>query len=374
MGDVTKDDNFRQCPRCRYQNTVDNAFCYNCGYSLTAPLAEAPIQEKKWRKGPIIAASSVLFVLLVAAVMLIGLPAIRESQLAERYAAAIALLEKEDYAAAEQEFLSLEDYEDAPQQAAISRDYLDYQDAVALMESNDFEGAMEGFEVLGTFEDSTVLAEECRNNINYATTLALMESGQYEDAYTEFYALGSFEDSTLLAEECLDIIDYEIAEESFNAGRYYDAWKEFSALGDYQDSAARAENCRQPYPENGESYHSEDFSGGTTLTISTDSGPMPTYIKVYTDSDELVSCVFLHTSAAVDIKLPSGTYRFKTATGEYWYGEEQLFGDEGYYQSLLFDGNNDTVYIDVGFGPYELTLGGVVDGNVGTQGIDPDDM
>ena len=101
---------------------------------------------------------------------------------------------------------------------------------------------------------------------------------------------------------------------------------------------------------------------------------MPTYIKVYTDSDELVSCVFLHTSAAVDIKLPSGTYRFKTATGEYWYGEEQLFGDEGYYQSLLFDGNNDTVYIDVGFGPYELTLGGVVDGNVGTQGIDPDDM
>jgi hypothetical protein len=79
----------------------------------------------------------------------------------------------------------------------------------------------------------------------------------------------------------------------------------------------------------------------------------------------LVSTIFLTSNASITIDLPNGTYKIKAALGNTWFGTEEMFGDEGTYSLLTFSGGAETIAL--ADGDWELTLGGVSNGNVGSK-------
>lgn len=102
------------------------------------------------------------------------------------------------------------------------------------------------------------------------------------------------------------------------------------------------------------------------LKINTGAGN-PTYIKIYTVGGQLVKTLFIRAGDSVHTNLGQGSYVVKYASGDTWYGEEEMFGDTGVYQKA------DTVleYSESGVG-YELTLENVVGGNLGSVGQNKD--
>lgn len=170
----------------------------------------------------------------------------------------------------------------------------------------------------------------------------------------------------------MEQLDYIEAAVTFKSGRFYTAQGMYQAIS-YQDSVERAEKCIQKWPKNGQVYINKDYKHtNTRLYIHGDMGDnQATYIKIYTLDNVLVSTAFVASSKSVTVKLPAGTYKMKVGTGSLWYGFEEAFGNgsNAYYSQLIFPGNVDSCTLDAGSG-YNLTLGGVTDGNVGSQGED----
>ena len=74
-------------------------------------------------------------------------------------------------------------------------------------------------------------------------------------------------------------------------------------------------------------------------------------------SDMLGKEVNLTVSAADDIAYGFGA----------WYGETEMFGEEGVYQRLVFDGGSDVITLKKKY-TYTVTLRSASNGNVGTSG------
>jgi hypothetical protein len=125
-------------------------------------------------------------------------------------------------------------------------------------------------------------------------------------------------------------------------------------------------DCIVPWPKTGELYHSSKYrSSAMTLHIKiasqdTDSA---TYVKIYADSDTLVSTMFIAGSDTVSTDLPGGVYSIKMGVGKTWYGETDAFGSEGHYETMVFDNEETEVELKSG---YEYTL------TINTTHSDPD--
>ena len=78
--------------------------------------------------------------------------------------------------------------------------------------------------------------------------------------------------------------------------------------------------------------------------------------------------LFVEGGRSVEIKIPSGTYEIRYATGKDWYGYQYLFGPETAYSKT-----NRNFSFSYGSG-YELTLYKVVNGNLSTSTIHPEDF
>jgi len=89
-------------------------------------------------------------------------------------------------------------------------------------------------------------------------------------------------------------------------------------------------------------------------------------------SGEPVLTIFVRGGETVKVKVPLGTYVVKYASGDMWYGYEQLFGEKTSYskasQRFTFDrfGNQTT--------GYTLTLYQVLNGNLHTENIQPQEF
>ncbi|MGL4607843.1 MAG: zinc-ribbon domain-containing protein [Eubacteriaceae bacterium] len=247
-----------------------------------------------------------------------------------------------------------------------------YQDAISKMDDGSYEEAEKLFIELEDYKDSQDLALDCRNSVDYDIGIELKNSGNYLEAKKIFKELGTFKDARELTKECNDNINYDKGKAAYDAGEFYTAYSYLTSASDFKDANQLAETCRQPYPGINEIYRNPSFGGGVGLIIQTNpSNPQPSYIKVYTEDNTLVSCVFINSGGRAGISLPGGNYRIKVATGEDWYGEKEMFGDEGSYSVLLFDNGNEIASLNSA-GDYELVLGGVQGGNVGSQHEDMD--
>jgi tetratricopeptide (TPR) repeat protein len=296
-------------------------------------------KPKKSKKGLFIALGAVLLVILLVVGGFVGFNIYRSSN----YDKAVASFESGEYQQAYDAFDKLGDYQDAPWFKDLAQQWLDYQAAQALLDAEDFEGAKRAFEALGEFEDSTNLALLCQHNIDYLAAIDSYDKGDFDSALTAFSALASagFSD----ASDWKNKTSYALAAGLYDAGDYYGAFKAFQALGSYEDSSTRMEQCTTAYPSTGEHYHNGDYvSSASAIAINSGNANYAAYFKIYSGST-LVSTIFLNAGGSCTIEVPPGLYGIKEATGDYWFGEEIMFGDEGYYEVMLFDGGYD--YFDL---------------------------
>lgn len=126
--------------------------------------------------------------------------------------------------------------------------------------------------------------------------------------------------------------------------KYYSARQAFeeSAWGDWADRAAA---CEQAWPKTGQLYKNPDVKGSaTTLSVQFNSDEdTAMLVKVYTMDDVLARTLFIGGTGKASTSLPAGTYVIKDGTGTAWYGEEEAFGEAGYYEIMTFSDGEQQV-------------------------------
>jgi tetratricopeptide (TPR) repeat protein len=338
--------------------------------------------------------------LLVVCAVLIPLLIRNTRQL--KYNEGVTLFEQGDYAAAQARFATLGSFDDAEEMAQYCENKIAYQDAEASMRQGDYEDAKERFLALGEFEDAPEQAELCKNTLAYAEAEELEDAGSMQAAAEAFYALGDFEDAPERAEFCSNTVaydkaeellsqgDYEGASELFaelaadefsnaqeryqycidtlayldaeallNAGSYYDAYLAFESLSGFEDASNRMYECIQTFPDTGETYHNEAYSARScSLTIEPpEQDGSWNYMKIYAENGDLVSRIAIGQGDKAKIWLPKGNYRIKAAYGYGdWFGETDLFGDDGYYYILQNGSDDNDIFTLKSNYIYTLTL------------------
>ena len=129
----------------------------------------------------------------------------------------------------------------------------------------------------------------------------------------------------------------------------------------------------QTFPSNGTIVSYTDDEAIAPLEIVTSSDDTYYFLKLSdysTDTD--VMAVFIQPGQTVDINVPLGSYQIKYATGDIWYGEEDLFGPNTSCSKLAdvfdFTISGDTVY------GYTIELIMQTDGNLGIDGLSINDF
>ncbi len=290
-------------------------------------------------------------------------------QLAMDYEAAVAIMDSGDHAAAIGAFNALGSYEDSMELKTECQNQLDYAAAIAAFEAKDYGTALPAFKLLGTYQDAQEHVKECENAIAYEEAAALKQAGDYTQAAAQFLALAdaSYLDSLEMGKECL----YKDAEAAYEQGAFYQAYKKFSdsELAEYSDSAARAAACVQEHPKTGILFQHEDYKKSQcTIKFEPSKDGNVTLIKIYTPENLLIGVLFIREGATAQIKVPAGKYIVKTAYGKQWFGEEDMFGDDGTYRTLLEYGEAVQQF-DKNF-IYTFTLR-TTGGNLGGQSENP---
>ena len=130
-------------------------------------------------------------------------------------------------------------------------------------------------------------------------------------------------------------------------GRYYSARMAFevSGFGDWEE---RAQACIQPWPETGELYSNSEVYGDITALCVVFNGTPDTamLVKIYTVDGVLARTMFIGGSGSATTYLPEGVYIIKDGAGEEWYGEQEAFGADGYYEIMTFDDDVQEVLLE----------------------------
>ncbi len=152
---------------------------------------------------------------------------------ADRFQAAVDLVQAGRYDEAAQAFDALGHYPDAPQYALYSR-------ALASAENGNWAQACSTFKTLGSFLDSPILTD-------YALGRALESTEDYENALNAYAGLEQYGDVSARISALPGLIlarDYRAAAALEEQDDLAGAESAFLALGSYQDSAARAAAIR----------------------------------------------------------------------------------------------------------------------------------
>lgn len=302
---------------------------------------------------------------LALVLIVIGIFAVMEIRQANEYDQATSMLSQQSYADAKEKFESLGSYRDSSEKAMLCQQHLDYELALSHMSDGEYETAQQEFKDLVPFEDSADMVAECQRYIEYNSAEGLAVEMNYAEAEGIFRSLAadSFLDSEERANECA----YALAEGFLAAGENYKAYKAFLGLGGFGDSADRALGCVIPNPASGEIYRNGDFGAtDSPIVISSKDVSNPYYVKIYS-GETVVSTIFLNPNSSVTVSLPVGSYTLKAASGKQWFGETDLFGDDGYYYVMVFGGDaGDTMVIEPNY-EYTLDLEVAEGGNVDSR-------
>lgn len=287
---------------------------------------------------------------------------------AEQYGEALAILNELYKVDTEGRFT-----DEAERLSGACSDMLHFNEAKALFEQGEYEQTLELIDRYGLqgMEGAEDVVAECTRRITFGKIDTLMANGAYADALAllDTEAGRQIPDRAARVTECKNRIAYGEAEAALKDGRNYDAYLAFRALGSFSDAEGRAKKCIVSKPKTGETYHNGSFnSSAVSLTIIPPKDDTCTYFKIYAVKDgkeTLVSCAFIRSGEKVTVKMPTGTYLFKSAysSGD-WFGETDMFGDNGVYQRLKVNGADSCSLTK---GKWELKLRqNVSDGNVET--------
>ncbi len=277
-----------------------------------------------------------------------------------RYEEGVKLFSSGDYASAADAFKAAGNYSDAESRATESLKAVSYEEGEKLFAEGDYSGAAAAFGAAGDYLDAAELARISEDNGNYESALKLMDEGSYAEAAELLLSLDpdEFPDRDDLLYESENMPKYLEAVDALSAGQRYAAYKAFNELGNFKDSSKLKNECIVSMPSTGELYHNDDYKGSAcSLTVKPPSDGSATYFKIYNaDESALVSAAFINSGDKVKIKLPAGDYIFK-ASYSYgaWFGEDEMFGDDGVYQRLRSSGSSDVFTLKKNY-VYTLTL------------------
>lgn len=224
-------------------------------------------------------------------------------------------------------------------------------------------------------EEETELTDYAVKGLWYIYANDLWTEFSFEEAIEIFENLGDFKDSASMAAMVQSDLDYYTglyaeAETYYNNGEYYKALEIFDSMPRFRDSSDRAASCYQPLPETGD-YRYDD--GSIDLTIYAPDSSLSLFIRVYDSDGNVVAQSFIRPGDYVTLWLWAGTYTIKVAYGTEWFGEIDLFGEDGTY-SQLYNGYDPEFTFRSGY-YYELELQVGSGGNVGTGSLGgADDM
>ncbi len=121
----------------------------------------------------------------------------------------------------------------------------------------------------------------------------------------------------------------------------------------------------KPLPKNGKVRISTGRMGDAPFKITTKPGGHHLVKLVNLDGTSETITIFIQDGETIKAVIPTGTYQMRIAAGNKWYGYEKYFGKEGSYsqakENLTFEYQTD------GVRGYEITLYGVIGGNLKTQ-------
>ena len=252
----------------------------------------------------------------------------------------------------------------------LCQQHIDYLTAMQMFEDGDFEAAMQIFRRLGSFQNSATMIEVCRMSIDLEEAIALYEAGDLEASHVILSTLKTqgFEEAV----EWYYKVSYELAERYLNNGDKYGAYRLFMTIQGYSDAKDRAWQCTDPYPGSSVLYQNDSYrSSAVRLVIDGSRLTLPVYLKIYRDG-YLVASIFINAGDSVTINLSAGSYRIHEATGGTWFGEDIMFGGDGFYAALVFEDGAAETYLATNY-IYTFTIG-VSDGNIGTDSLNPRDF
>jgi curved DNA-binding protein CbpA len=129
---------------------------------------------------------------------------------------------------------------------------------------------------------------------------------------------------------------------------------------------------QQPYPVNGAVFVKNSEERVAPFSIET-SGTNYYYVKLLEyGTKNTVIAAFIHPGETISFDVPLGRYELRYATGDIWYGEEHLFGENG--MGFKADEVFNFTFDGVQYNGYTVELVLQVDGNLSTQSIDMDDF
>lgn len=218
--------------------------------------------------------------------------------------------------------------------------------------------------------ETAELKKYAENGYKYDEAKDLAEMLEFEKAIEIYEELGDFMDSKDCLASTRDTFDsyensYKQAGEYYNNGEFFKAKKEYASISAYKDAWLKATECVREMPANG--YKKSGNGSGAVLMVKAPYEFASVYIKIYDESGELAGEMFIAGGNSVSINMKPGKYIIKSAVGTDWYGDIDLFGEMGVYQQMS-DGGNKEFQFDRNY-KYILTIGGVSNGNVGTNDI-----
>ena len=358
-----------KCVRCGTVLQQGARFCPGCGCQVEAGrqslivtptengLAQ-PIQKQTGKKkGWLIACACTAALALVLSILV---PALVRNAKQKRYDDALSMLGFGQYMQAMTEFNALGSFSDAANRAAECRMNIDYQNADALFDQGEYQDAAAAFDRLGAFGDAADRAVECRAEDQYQIACAYMDDYSFDEALEALEQITpiDYKDTQALITYCNNELVYEAAWEAYCLGYYYTAYTKFSSLDDYRDAADMALGCIKTRPKTGELYRNPDYAkkAVSLKIVSPSKEDRPTYMKVFsTETDALVCTLFFNAKSKITVKLPQGSYYFTYAYGTTWFGEQEMFGDNGHYKEMVFDDNTRTIALTTRY-TYTITM------------------
>lgn len=159
--------------------------------------------------------------------------------------------------------------------------------------------------------------------------------------------------------------EYDRACALYDEGKYYSAKEAFEKSA-YDDWEKRVAACVQPMPETGELFHDPDMTSDNMILnfiVNEDDSDKGTYISVYTKDKKLAETLFVKGGGTVETRLPGGEYYVKDSSGTEWYGEDEQFGPNGHYESMVFntvEGDPNLTALEEGY-QWDITINATSD-------------
>lgn len=277
------------------------------------------------------------------------------------YLDARKLMDEGYYIGAASKFHGLKNFKNSKTMEIECIHLSDYGQARQLYHSREFQKAEKAFEKLGDYKDSKEMTARCIEKI-YQIAVKLMKKSQYTKAKSMFAEINDYKDSLKLCFICENNAmkaKYKKAKTAYQAEKYYTAYQMFQKLGSYLNSKKNAKLCIRPYPKTKVLYKNYNYSFDFAPVLIHSGVDKPAYLKIYTKKGRLAATVFIKAGKSISFEMPSGTYIIKKAKGTKWFGEKEMFGDDGEYSVL----NTKLKFTKWGMG-YEITLDNGKNGNL----------